>query len=112
MKSWDGGDGLSYISEDSDTSTSSGDESVKMQVGGRVCEHRDNLCARISSWLKQLPSLNLHLNWPILSLAGVQIPRGTIAALQRNAAVPKDFTRIIPKPIVVVVQINGQPARA
>jgi hypothetical protein len=43
-----------------------------------------------------------------------------LAALQRNAAVPKDFThvvpkdftRIVPKPIVVVVHVNGHPARA
>jgi hypothetical protein len=54
----------------------------------------------------------MHGSLPALSIAGVQIPHGTLAALQRNAAVPKDFTRVVPKPIVVVVQINGQPARA
>ena len=47
-----------------------------------------------------------------LPIAGVQIPRGTLAALQRNAAIPKDFTRVVPKPVVVVVHINGHPARA
>jgi hypothetical protein len=41
-----------------------------------------------------------------------QIPQGTLAALQHNAAVPKDFTCIVPKPIVIVVQVNGQPAQA
>lgn len=32
--------------------------------------------------------------------------------IQRNAAVPRDLRRVIPEPIVVVVLINGQPARA
>ena len=36
----------------------------------------------------------------------------TYPALQRNSAVAKDFKRVIPKPVVVVVQINGHPARA
>jgi len=34
------------------------------------------------------------------------------SALERNAAVTKDVTRTIPKPIVVVVHANEQPARA
>jgi hypothetical protein len=54
----------------------------------------------------------MHQNWPVLSISGIQIPHGTLAALQRNAAVPKDFTCIVPKLIVVVVQINGHPACA
>ncbi|KAI1786253.1 hypothetical protein LXA43DRAFT_898332, partial [Ganoderma leucocontextum] len=32
--------------------------------------------------------------------------------VQRNAAIPRDMRRVIPEPIVVVVLINGQPARA
>lgn len=32
--------------------------------------------------------------------------------LQRTAAVAKDFTRKVPKPLVIVVHINGHPARA
>ncbi|KZT21630.1 hypothetical protein NEOLEDRAFT_1073350, partial [Neolentinus lepideus HHB14362 ss-1] len=32
--------------------------------------------------------------------------------LERNAARMKDFTRVLPKPLVVVVQINGAPVRA
>ena len=47
-----------------------------------------------------------------LQLSGVQIPHGSLAALQRNAAIPKDFTRTVPKPVVVVVHLNGHPARA
>ncbi|OCH83771.1 hypothetical protein OBBRIDRAFT_742726, partial [Obba rivulosa] len=35
-----------------------------------------------------------------------------IAAVQRNAASPKDFRRLIPEPVVVVVDIDGHPARA
>jgi hypothetical protein len=47
-----------------------------------------------------------------LQLNGIQVPRGTYAALQRNAAIPKDFARMVPKPVVVVVRINENPARA
>ncbi|EMD34534.1 hypothetical protein CERSUDRAFT_125630 [Gelatoporia subvermispora B] len=35
----------------------------------------------------------------------------TYPALQRNAATPRDFKRSVPEPVVVVVQINGEPAR-
>jgi len=34
------------------------------------------------------------------------------SAIQRNMAVTQDFKRTIPKPIVVIVHVNGQPARA
>jgi len=34
------------------------------------------------------------------------------SALERNAAVTKDVTRTIPKPVVVIVHANEQPARA
>ncbi|OSD01085.1 hypothetical protein PYCCODRAFT_1413464, partial [Trametes coccinea BRFM310] len=37
---------------------------------------------------------------------------GPLAALQRNAAAPRDIKRLIPEPIVVIVTINGQRARA
>ncbi|EIW62206.1 uncharacterized protein TRAVEDRAFT_115206, partial [Trametes versicolor FP-101664 SS1] len=37
---------------------------------------------------------------------------GALAAIQRNAAAPRDFKRLIPEPAVVVVKINGQSARA
>ena len=47
-----------------------------------------------------------------LELFGVQVPRGTYAALECNSVTIKDFKRMVPKPIVVVVNINGHPARA
>ena len=34
------------------------------------------------------------------------------ATIQRNAARTKDFTRKVPRPVVVVVRINGHPTRA
>jgi hypothetical protein len=85
--------------------------SERVQAGGHVhkCSNKDD---HISSWLRDTGTSIMHQSWPVLSTAGIQIPCGTLAALQRNAAVPKDFTCVIPKPIVVVVQINGQPARA
>ncbi|EJF56250.1 hypothetical protein DICSQDRAFT_175052 [Dichomitus squalens LYAD-421 SS1] len=36
----------------------------------------------------------------------------SLSALQRNAAAPRDFSRLIPEPVVVVVQVNEQPTRA
>ncbi|RDB29688.1 Retrovirus-related Pol polyprotein from transposon opus [Hypsizygus marmoreus] len=47
-----------------------------------------------------------------LELNGVQVPRGTYMGLQRNAAIPKDFSWVVPKPVVVVVMVNGHPAWA
>lgn len=48
----------------------------------------------------------------MMELFGAQVPRGSFAAVQRNAAVTKDATRVVPKPIVVVTKVNGHPARA
>ncbi|KAG2155786.1 uncharacterized protein EDB93DRAFT_1101577 [Suillus bovinus] len=45
-------------------------------------------------------------------VCGVQVPRDTYPALQRNTSVTKDFQRTIPKPVVVVVHVNGRPAQA
>jgi len=47
----------------------------------------------------------------VIELNGQQIPAGTYPALQRGAAVTRDFKRLIPKPVVIVVHINGKPAR-
>lgn len=44
-----------------------------------------------------------------LNAAMTQAPISTIT---RTAVVPKDFKRVIPEPIVVVIHINGQPTRA
>lgn len=44
--------------------------------------------------------------------AGGHTPHDSIPAMQRNAAVTKDFRRLLPEPAVVVVSINGNPARA
>jgi hypothetical protein len=45
-------------------------------------------------------------------LAGIQVDRNKYPALQRNAAVVKGTHRILPKPIVARVTVNGHPARA
>ncbi|GBE85305.1 Retrovirus-related Pol polyprotein from transposon 17.6 [Sparassis crispa] len=47
-------------------------------------------------------------------LSAVQLPRNdgaSLPAVQRNAASPRDFNRIIPELAVVVVHVNGHPAR-
>jgi hypothetical protein len=47
-----------------------------------------------------------------LELNGVQVPRDQYAGLQRNATVVKDANRKVPRPLIVEVQVNGQPAKA
>ena len=47
-----------------------------------------------------------------LDLFGAQGPRGSYAALECNASSVKDFKQLVSQPVVVVVQINGYPARA
>lgn len=47
-----------------------------------------------------------------LELNGVQVDRGKYAAIQRNSATVKDKARVLPKPVVIKVLINGQPVRA
>ena len=47
-----------------------------------------------------------------LDLFGAQIPKGTYPTLEHNVGTVKDFKRMVPKPVVVVVHINGHPARA
>lgn len=45
-------------------------------------------------------------------LGGIQTPRGSYPAVQRNASVIKSTSRLVPKPLVIVVDINSQPSRA
>ena len=47
-----------------------------------------------------------------VELNRVQVPKGTYVAIQHNAAVAKDFKCLIPKLVVVMVEINDHPARA
>ncbi|OAX32782.1 hypothetical protein K503DRAFT_794673 [Rhizopogon vinicolor AM-OR11-026] len=48
----------------------------------------------------------------LVELNGQQVMPGAYPAIQRNAAVTCDFKCLIPKPIVIVVHINGRPAWA
>ncbi|KAG2742092.1 hypothetical protein P692DRAFT_20749485, partial [Suillus brevipes Sb2] len=48
----------------------------------------------------------------LIELNGQQVTRGAYPAIQRNSAIARDFKRLIPKPLVIVVHINGRPARA
>jgi hypothetical protein len=48
----------------------------------------------------------------VTEINGVQVPSGMYPALQRNSSTTRDFKRIIPKPVVVVVEVNGHPACA
>jgi hypothetical protein len=44
-----------------------------------------------------------------IRLNGQQIPADRLPAVQRNASHRKDFTRSIPKLIVIVTSVNGHP---
>ena len=45
-----------------------------------------------------------------VELGGIQVDRSKYPALQRNAAQVKGNQRILPKPIVVKVTVDGHPA--
>ena len=47
-----------------------------------------------------------------LSLSGLQVDRSKYPNLQRNAASVKGDARILPKPVVLQVRINGHPVQA
>ena len=49
---------------------------------------------------------------PMLELGGIQVDKHKYPALQRNAAQVKGNQRVLPKPLVVKVTVNGHPARA
>ncbi|KAJ3556748.1 hypothetical protein NP233_g11909 [Leucocoprinus birnbaumii] len=55
---------------------------------------------------------------PVISMGvgleayGQQIEAGTYPSIQRNSTIPRDISRVIPRPIVVVVKIKGHPCRA
>jgi hypothetical protein len=47
-----------------------------------------------------------------VNLAGIQVDRNKYPALQRNSTQIKGNSRILPKPIVVKIEINDHPVRA
>lgn len=47
-----------------------------------------------------------------LELFGQQVKAGTYASLQRNSAVTRDYSRMVPKPVTITVNVNRHPARA
>ena len=48
----------------------------------------------------------------VLELEGIQVNKNKYPALQRNTAQVKGNQRVLPKPIVVKVAVNGHPAQA
>lgn len=71
----------------------------------------------VAQWAKDIiarppgqEDLKAVLLMPYLEVNGVQVPQGSYVGLQHNAAIPKDFTWMVPKPLVIVVHINGHTA--
>ncbi|KIN95766.1 hypothetical protein M404DRAFT_33908 [Pisolithus tinctorius Marx 270] len=49
--------------------------------------------------------------YDMIQLNGVKVRDEDKLTLQRNSSIAKDFTQKIPKPLVVIVHVNGHPAR-
>ncbi|KAJ3568022.1 hypothetical protein NP233_g5992 [Leucocoprinus birnbaumii] len=47
-----------------------------------------------------------------LEAYGQQVEAGMYPSIQRNSTIPRDISRVIPRPIVVVVKVNGHPCCA
>jgi Aspartyl protease len=47
-----------------------------------------------------------------LELCGIQVDWNQFAALQRSSAIAKDPSWIVPKPIIITVEVNGHPCCA
>ncbi|KAJ2911782.1 hypothetical protein MD484_g8631, partial [Candolleomyces efflorescens] len=45
-------------------------------------------------------------------VAGIQVPSSAYPAIQRNSSTLKSKAILVPKPLVVVAEVNGQPTRA
>ncbi|KAG6875801.1 hypothetical protein C0993_007390, partial [Termitomyces sp. T159_Od127] len=70
---------------------------------------------QVRTWPSPVENLRLEVEngqLRVLELNGQQIKAGTYPSVQRNGAFARDPSRKIPKPLVIVVQINGHPARA
>ena len=48
----------------------------------------------------------------LIPISGIQVSRDKYPAIQRNSAKVKDKERLLPKPVVIKVSINGEPACA
>lgn len=68
----------------------------------RVLRWERRQCGR-SCWAKALEELYL---------GHVAHKRSVIPAIERNAGIARDFTRLVPRPMVIEVQIEGHKARA
>ena len=64
-----------------------------------------------SSWVTEPEPTEEPVEEP-MELGGIQVDKNKYPALQRNAAQIKENQRVLPKPIVVRVTVNGHPARA
>ena len=64
-----------------------------------------------SSWVTEPEPTEEPVEEP-MELGGIQVDKNKYPALQRNAAQIKGNQRVLPKPIVVRVTVNGHPARA
>ncbi|KAL0562391.1 hypothetical protein V5O48_019696, partial [Marasmius crinis-equi] len=47
-----------------------------------------------------------------MSVAGVHIEPKAFPGLRRTSSLVKDVGRVVPQPLIIVVNINGKPARA
>jgi hypothetical protein len=48
----------------------------------------------------------------ILYREGTQIPADGVKGISRTASMPRIFDRMVARPLVIVVRVNGEPVRA
>ncbi|KAG6912337.1 hypothetical protein DXG01_015323, partial [Tephrocybe rancida] len=69
----------------------------------------------IKLWVKNLSRVNIQEKsdrLTVLELNGQQVEAGTYPALLRHNVKRRDPARAVPKPLVIVVKIDGHPVRA
>ena len=84
------------------------DDFIRRLENSVICDESDQSASREET---PRPGDGDALTSCSVELSGAE-PKATYSTLQRNAAVTRDFTRTILRPVVVTVHIEGHPARA
>ena len=85
------------------------DDFIRRLENNVICDESDQSASREET---PRPEDGDALTSCSVELSGAELPKATYSMLQRNAAVTRDFTHTIPRPVVVTVHIEGHPARA
>lgn len=89
-----------FGSQDLDRLDNESDNEPRSSKGKNTARDPINMCAEA---FKGCASIEIN---------GQQVKAGTYPSIQRNTAHVRDSSRNIPKPVIIVVKINGHPAHA